>query len=92
MQRGDEPLDVALALVPRSLQGVAVVRLRQMRRQEPDRGQRQRAVVQAFEDRRKPPRGPSSLDPVVGAALLEVQHLRAVGEERRAALAQVQAA
>jgi hypothetical protein len=47
---GDEPLDVALALVPRRLQDVAVVRLRQMRRQEPDRGQRQRAVAQAFED------------------------------------------
>jgi hypothetical protein len=42
------------------------------------------------EQNRKPPGRAGGFDAVIGGALGEVEHLRAVGKERRAALAQIE--
>jgi hypothetical protein len=83
-------LDVALALLTSLVQNLAVVVRGQMGRQQRDRRQRHRAVAQQIENDREPAGGPRCLDPPVGRVLREMQHLRAIGEERRAALAEVQ--
>ena len=59
-----------------------MIGLSQVRRQERDRGQRQRTFGQQIEDHRKAPRGPRGLDPSIGGVFGEVQDLRAVSEER----------
>jgi hypothetical protein len=88
---GDELFDLAFALVPSLVEQFDVVVRRQMRREQADRGQGEVASGQQVQDPGKPPRRPRRLDTAVGGVLGEVQHLRAVREERRAAFAEVQA-
>ena len=63
---------------------------RQVRRQQTDRGQVHRPVRQQLQDDRKAPRGAGGLDPSIGRVLGEAEDLRAVGEERRAALPEIE--
>ena len=63
----------------------------QVRRQQSDGGQRDRASRQEIEDHWKTPRRASCFDWPVRRVLGEVKDLRAVCEERRAAFAEVQA-
>ena len=53
---------------------------RQVRRQQPDRGQGDRGLLEQLEDHRIAARGPRRLDAVVGRALGQMQHLRAVAD------------
>ena len=85
-------LDVALGLVSRLEQELDVVVGGQVRRQERDRRQRHRAIAEHVEHAWTPARGSRRFDPPVRRVLGQMQHLRAVGEERRAALAQIQPA
>jgi hypothetical protein len=63
---------------------------RQMRRQQPHRGQGDRALLEQLEDQRVPARGSRGLDAVIGRPFGEVQHLGAVIEHRGAPFAQIQ--
>ena len=63
----------------------------QMRRQQPDRGQRERRRFEQVEDDRISSRRSTRFDAVVGAALGQVQLLRAIREHRRIAFAEIQA-
>jgi hypothetical protein len=65
---------------------------RQVRRQQPRSGERDRAFCDRLEQRRETPRGAHDLNAVIGGTLVEVQDLSAVREERGAAFPQVQAA
>ena len=76
----------------RALEDIGMIGFSQVRCQERDRGQRQRTLGQQIEDHRKAPRGPRGLDASIRRVLREVQELRAVGEERRAPLAEIQPA
>jgi hypothetical protein len=72
-------LDVALALVPRTLEDIGMIGIGQVRRQQCDRGQRERTSGQQLQDNRKAPRGPRSLDPSV-CGVLRVMLLSALCE------------
>jgi len=63
---------------------------RQVRRQQARGCECDRAVGDRLEKRRQPSPGARYLDAVVGGALVEMQDLDAIGEERRATLAEVQ--
>ena len=82
----------AFRLVCRGCQHRGVVVRRQVRRQQSDPGQGDRGLLEQLEDHRVAARGPRCLDAVVGRSLGKVQHLRAVAEHRRAALAQIETA
>ncbi len=69
-----------------------MVVLGQMRRQQLDRRERERAGPQVFEDDWEGRRGARRLDPMVGGVFRQVQALDAVGEERAAACGEVQLA
>jgi hypothetical protein len=90
MKRCNECLDLALPLVAYSLEHLLMVRHRQVRRHEPDGRQRDGTIFERREDGRKAARRAGRLDPVVGGAFGEVQRLRAVREQRRVALAEVE--
>jgi len=64
-----------------------VILRRQVWREQADRRQGDRPVRKQLQDAWKTSGYASGLDPSVGRVLREVQDLRAVGEERRAALA-----
>jgi hypothetical protein len=64
--------------------------VRKVWREQADRRQVDRPVRQQRQDDWKTSRYASGLDPSVGRVLREVQDLRAVGKERRAALAEVE--
>ena len=72
--------DVALALVTRFVQNLAVVGIRQVGRQECDGRERDRASGQQLQHNRKPARGPSGFDSSIGGVLGQVQDLGAVGK------------
>ena len=82
--------DPSLAFVSRVIKHVAVVGRREMRREECDRRERHRAVAKQIQDNRKSARGARGFDPSVGGVLREMEHLCAIGEQRRAALAEIQ--
>ena len=63
-----------------------------MGRHEAYRAEMDPAVGEQLQDNRKATRRPRGLDPVQGSMLREMKHLRAVGEHRRTALAEVQPA
>jgi len=71
-------------------QQLAVVLAREVRRQEPNRRQVQRSVLQHLENHRELPGRPACLDPVVPPMLGQVKDLRAVRKERWAPGASVQ--
>ncbi|HEX7020559.1 MAG TPA: hypothetical protein VF159_11135 [Gemmatimonadaceae bacterium] len=90
MERGDEVLHLAFALVARAPQQFAMVPLRQVWTQQTDRGERHVAGREQLEHDGKPPRRASRFDAPIRRVFGEVQHLRAPGEERRAALTQIE--
>jgi hypothetical protein len=59
----DLNLDVALALVARSIENSGAILVREMWRKQDRARQRQRSLDQKIEDGRKPTHGPRSLDP-----------------------------
>ena len=61
-----------------------MIRGREVRRKERDRRQRQRPVGQPLKEHRESPRRACGLDPSIGGVLRQVQHVRAVREQRRA--------
>ena len=83
-QSSDERFDRALAQVSRLRQHCAMIRVREVRRKERDRRQRQRPVSQSLKEHRKSPRRARRLDPSIGGVLRQVQHVCAVREQRRA--------
>ena len=89
-QRGNLPLDISLCLASRRRQDFLHVLGCQVRREHPDRRQRYDTFCQLVEDHRKPSRTPRRFNPSVGGMLGQTQHLRAVGEQGRAALASTQ--
>ena len=62
----------------------------QIWREQPDRGECQSAFLNRVEQRGTSTGGAGCFDAVVGRILSEVQHLGAVGEQRRTTLAQVE--
>jgi hypothetical protein len=88
----DDFLDVAFGLVCRCGQNRLVVLDRQMRREEPHACQVHQAVSEESENRWKPTHSARGFDPSVGFVLREVQYLRAICEERRAALVEIKTA
>src|SRR4029453_11034796 len=88
--RSHEELDVTLALVPRTVDQLSIVVDREVWSEESHRGERQGANFHCDEYLRKAPRSTRRLDPVVRGTFGEMEHLRAVGEQRRASLAKVQ--
>ena len=79
-----------LTFVARRVEDLAVILRRQVRRQQTNRGQGDRPVGQQRQDDRKLPRNASGLDASIGGVLGEAEDLRAVGEERRAALPEIE--
>ncbi len=92
MQARDDFLDRALALVPRRVEDFAMVRLGEVRAQQADGGQGQLAIAQPLQHQRKPLRRSRRLDAMVGRVLGVVQALRAVREQRRVSLGEVEPA
>jgi hypothetical protein len=92
VHRGDLVFDVALALVPSGLQDVAVILVCQVRRQQPHGREVQGTPLEQLDDQREALRGTGGLNPSVGGTFGQVEDLGAVGEERRAALPEVQLA
>ena len=86
----DEMLDVPLALVPSRLQKIDMVFRGQVRRKKANSRERNRPAGQELEDPREQSRRARRLDAAVGGVFGEVQDLGAVGEERRAAFAEVE--
>ena len=91
MQRGNKALDLALALVPRPREQLAMIVGCQMRSQQSDRGQRDRTLSNQVENDGKTCRHPRCLNAVIGGVLREVQRLRAIGEQRGKPFAQIEA-
>jgi hypothetical protein len=67
-----------------------VVLRREVRSQQTNGAQAQRAGCQEIEDEREAPAGPSGLDAVAGGILGEPKGLRAIAEERTIALSGVE--
>jgi hypothetical protein len=63
---------------------------RQVRRQETDRSQRDRPVGEQLQDDWKAARSASGLDPAISGMFREAKDLRAVREERRTALREIE--
>jgi hypothetical protein len=89
-QRCDYLLDLPLALVPSGFEDALLIVRGEMWRKQTDRGEVQCTVGEQIEDRRPLPSCPCGLDSKVGGMFRQVQDLRAVGEERGAALANIQ--
>jgi hypothetical protein len=68
-----------------------MVFVRQVWSEKRDGGERERAIRQELEHHGESRRGARGFDPSVGRVLGQAEHLRAVGEERRAAFTQIQA-
>jgi hypothetical protein len=83
-------LDLAFALVARSVQPRQMVLRCQFRRQQPDRSEMKRTVVEPFENDWESSRSARRLNPIVRGVLRQVQHLNTVGEQARTAFAEVQ--
>ena len=91
-KRCNEFLDLPLPLVACQREHVLMICRRQVRRQQPDGGQRYGPLIERREDCGEAACRAGSLDAVIGGTLGEVQRVRAVGEQRRVALAQVEPA
>ena len=89
-QGRDLVLDLAFALVPSGRKQLSVILRREMRLQQRDSCQRESAVSDQGQDRWKTPRGSRHFDAVIGGVLGQVQHLRAVCKQRRAALTEIE--
>ena len=89
-QLGNQRFDLAPRLVPGPCEDGLVVLRREVRPQQTDGGQAQRARSQEIEDQREAPAGPSGLDAVAGGILGEPKGLRAIAEERTIALSGVE--
>ena len=76
----------------RRVEQVAVILVGEVRREQADRGQRERALPETIQDQRKASCRAGRRDPMVRRRLREMEPLGAVGEERGAAVAQVQPA
>jgi hypothetical protein len=74
----------------RSLEQLAVVLSRQVRSEKTYRRQIHGPVCEVHKQNRESPRGAGGFDATVGCVLGEVKHLRAVGEQRRAAFREIQ--
>ena len=85
-------LDLALALVSSVVQDLKMVDGRQVRGQQGHRGEGHRPVGQQIQNNWELAGCSRRLDPAIRSVLGEVQHLRAVGEERGAAFGQIQPA
>ena len=81
MQAGNELLDLSLALVSRSFEHVTMVVSGEMRREQPDCRQRQRAVRKQFQQEWIPSPRACRLDATVGCMFGQMQHLRAVRKQ-----------
>ena len=86
----DDVLDVALALVTHLVQYVSVVGRRQVGCEERDGGECNRALRERIQHDRKPSCRPRRLDASVCRVLRELERPRAVSEERRAAVTEIQ--
>ena len=85
-------LDLSLALVPRRREQGLVIVPRQVRSQQRDCRQRDRAIGHELENDRKPSGCSRRLDAVIGRVLGQVQYLRAIGEQRGTTFAEVEPA
>ena len=83
--------DVALTHVRGRVEHRAMVVRRQVGRQQRHGGEGDRAAREPVEDQREPARRSSGFYAPVRGVFREVQDARAVGEQRRAALAQIEA-
>lgn len=90
MQTCDEPLNVSLALVPRTRERLAMILRCEMRRQQADRRQRHRTLSHQLENDWKATSRPRRFDTVVRRVLGQMKSLRTVREQRRKAFAQIQ--
>ena len=83
-------LDLTLAAVSGLVQQRPVVLGREMRAKQTDRGEGDIAGARPVQDEGKATPGPARLDAMVGRVLREMEHLRAVGEQRGAPLAKIE--
>jgi len=86
----EELLHLSLALVPSHVQDFSVVLLSQMGREESHRRQVHRSHLEHLEYDRKTPDHPGGFDAPIGGVLGEMEHLRAIGKQRRAAFGEVE--
>jgi hypothetical protein len=89
-QGRNEKFYLALALVPHRSQNFPMVLRREMGCQQSDRRQVDRALGEQVQNYRKAPRCAGRLDSMIGGMFRQIQELRAVGEEGRAAGAEIQ--
>ena len=86
----DDLLDLTLALEPHRREQLAMIARRQVRGEKADEGQVQRTVRERIEYRREAACRTGRLDASVRRVFGQMEHTRAVGEERRAALGQIE--
>ena len=91
-ERGDLLLDLPLRLVRRRVKQSAMILWREVCREQSDSRQRDRTDCQSLDDDRELPRGASRLELVVRGVLRHLQPGRAIREERRAPVREVQPA
>ncbi|MPY90345.1 MAG: hypothetical protein GEU99_20790 [Luteitalea sp.] len=91
MQPNHDLFDLAATAVPGLRQQRRVVLGRQVRREQPNRGQRDRARGELRQDDRKSARGAGDCDPVVRRVLRETENVDAVRKKRGTAFPQVEA-
>ena len=86
VQPCDQLPDFRLATMTRGIQDANMILRGEMACQQADGRERQRSFAQHVQDDRKLPRRARGFNPPVCRMLGEMQHLRAIGEERRAPL------
>jgi hypothetical protein len=89
---GDLTLDFAFGLVPSVLKKARMILARQVWSKERDGRERDGTLPKLFENEWKLARRPRGLYAVIRRMLRQMKHLCAVGEQRRAALTQVESA
>jgi hypothetical protein len=89
-QRADEFLDIPLRFVRRRCDYAVDILNREVRGDERDGRQVQGTTRDRLEEDREFPRSACGFDSAVSCMLRQVQYLRAVGEQRRATLAEIQ--
>jgi hypothetical protein len=92
MKHRDQMFDLPLGLMPSSGQNFQVVVSRQVRREQANRCQSQRAIRQQLQDSRKPARCACGFNAAVRGVLRQMKHARAISEERRASFTEIETA
>jgi hypothetical protein len=73
------------------LEHAAMIRIGEMRRQQPDRGQRHGGCLEHLDNYRESSGSSRGFDPVIRTVLGEMQYLGAVRKKRGAAFAEIEA-